>query len=493
MSQRLRTITDLFGHFGSSESSGMPADVEVKGISCNSKKIKAGYIFVAVRGTRDDGSRFIDEALTNGACAVVSDKPPPRTTGYRVPFITVPDARAAAGKLAARFYGDPCEHLQAVGVTGTNGKTTVTYLLESLLCAWGRHPAVIGTINYRFRNMTVPSTNTTPGPVELNALLADMVSWGADFALMEVSSHALAQGRTESVRFDSAIFTNLTQDHLDYHATMQAYAASKARLFAALEPGAFAVMNIDDPAYTRMIEGIRCGVVTYALASDAHVRVTTIACSLDGIVCEVRTPDTGYTLSSPLIGRHNAYNIAAVCAWAWKKKVPVETIIQGVRTCARVPGRLERADSGGAGYHVFVDYAHTEDALRNVASTLKSLTAGRLIVVFGCGGDRDMTKRPAMGKAAAELCDYVVLTNDNPRSEEPSRILGQIAAGIAGAQYRIVPDRREAIRHALGIARPGDTILVAGKGHETYQIVGETTLPFDDREEIEACLRSMSS
>ncbi len=493
MSQRLRTITDLFEHLAASPTAAASGDVEVKGISCNSKNIKSGYVFVAVKGINDDGSRFISEAVANGACVVISDGPRPAATGYPVPFITVPDARSAAGKLAARFYGDPSKHLQVVGVTGTNGKTTITYLLEALLISWGRHPAVIGTINYRFGNMTIPSTNTTPGPVELNALLADMVSWGADSAVMEVSSHALAQGRTDSIRFDSAIFTNLTQDHLDYHLTMREYAASKARLFGALEPGAFAVVNIDDPAHARMTEGIRCDLVTYALVAEADVRVSNVRYSLDGIVCEVRTPDRVYTLASPLIGRHNAYNLAAMCAWAWKKGIPAETVARAARSCACVPGRLERVDTGNAGYSVFVDYAHTEDALRNAAATLRALTAGRLIVVFGCGGDRDATKRPAMGRAAGELCDSIVLTNDNPRSEEPARIIDQIAAGISGAQYRILPDRREAIRHALGSARRGDTVLVAGKGHETYQIVGATTIHFDDREEIEACLRSMNS
>lgn len=492
MNQRSRKIIELLAEVSPS---ALPGNVEVRGISCNSKDVRNGYIFVAVKGARDDGSRFIAEAVRNGACAVIAQETGAqdraRSRDIPVPFITVTDARAMAGRLASRFYGDPCDHIKTVGVTGTNGKTTITYLLEAVLAASGRHPAVIGTINYRFKGMVIPSVNTTPGPVELNALLADMVSMGADFALMEVSSHALDQGRTSSLTFHSALFTNLTQDHLDYHKTMEAYAQAKAKLFRQIEPPAFAVLNADDAAYRLMSAHVRGDVITYAIDAHADIRAANIRYALDGTVFDVTTPGGTFAVRSPLIGRHNVYNISAVMAWAWKEGLDRDAVVRSVGDCHGAPGRLQRIDTGSRGFHVFVDYAHTEDALRNTLNALRGLADTRILLVFGCGGDRDALKRPAMGRAACELADYAVLTNDNPRSEDPMRILDQIQAGMTGKNYCVVPDRREAISRALSLARPGDTVLVAGKGHEAYQILGDQTIPFDDAQEIRQCLQSM--
>ncbi len=485
-------VTELVGILGGTARISACADFEVRGLSANSKNIADGYVFVAVRGAREDGARYIREALEHGARAVVTESVSGGICGNAaVPVITVKDSRAALGKLAAAFYGYPAATMSIVGVTGTNGKTTVTYLLESLLKKGGRVPGVIGTINYRYRDTVVPAPNTTPGPLELQALLSRMGGAGVSYAVMEVSSHALDQGRVAGLDFHSAIFTNITQDHLDYHKTLEQYFQCKARLFSGLGGGAFAVINNDDPRSRELVGLTRAKIVTYGIDTRADVRARDMVFTGRYTTFSADTPWGGLSVRCRLIGRHNVYNILAAAAWAGAEGFPLSLISAALDEFTAVPGRLEQVFSR-ASFSVFVDYAHTEDALRNCLLTLRPLASGRVIVVFGCGGERDSSKRPNMGRVAAALSDYAVITTDNPRSEDPAKIIDDILKGFTSGNYSVVVDRRQAIARALSIAREGDVVLVAGKGHEAYQIIKDSTVHFDDREEIRACLQSMN-
>ena len=467
-------------------------DFQVAGISSNSKQVKDDFVFVAVKGTREDGSKFIDEAIKNGAKAVIVQS---RGQGFakspsKVLFIKVKDTRRASGRLAAQFYGNPSSEVKVVGITGTNGKTTVTYLIESLLNEAGAIPAVIGTINYRFKDRIILSKNTTPGPIELQGILADMLKQGVTHCLVEVSSHALDQQRTECIAFHSAIFTNLTQDHLDYHKTLQRYFLAKARLFKNLSPGSFAVINNDDKYGRRLKRETRAKVITYAIENNADVRARAIKFDpmytefiLVSRACEMK-------FRSALIGRHNVYNLLAAAAWAAELGVDMPVIKSGLERFSCVPGRLERIDFQGD-FSVFVDYAHTEDALKNILQTLRKFYKKKIIVVFGCGGERDKTKRPKMGRVVSELSDYAIITNDNPRSEDPDKIIRDIKLGIRKKNYCVMPGRYQAIKKSLSLARTGDIVLVAGKGHENYQIIKERVIHFDDRQVIRECLKSL--
>lgn len=464
-------------------------DFEVAGISCDSKKVGDNFIFVAIQGTRQDGHDFISEAMDRGAKAIIVDNSKLHgTENQQVVFLGVGNTHKALAQLAAAFYGYPSGKLKVVGVTGTNGKTTVTYLIEAILKEANKHPAVIGTINYRFQDMVLPARNTTPGPEELQAMLKKMLDHGADYAVMEVSSHALAQGRTESINFQTAIFTNLTQDHLDYHKTLEAYFQAKAGLFAELAAGSLVLLNNDDAYAKRLIKITKAKVVTYGikynvdiLAKDIRVYPTHTEFILDAAGHQTR-------LKSPLIGRHNVYNLLASIGFALNEGLNIGLIKSAIEKFVSVPGRLQRIDSA-RGFDIFVDYAHTEDALRNCLAALREISQKKIIVVFGCGGERDKTKRPKMGEAATELADYAVITNDNPRSENALSIISDIKSGIRKNNYCVVPDRKEAIRKALALAKAGDIVLAAGKGHENYQILNGKTIHFDDREIIRECLK----
>ena len=459
----------------------------VRGLTDDSRRVVLGGCFVAVRGLRADGRRFIPQAVERGARAVVAEPPDP-LPGEGVGRILVPDTRRALPRLADTYYGHPSRALTVVGITGTNGKTTTSYLCEALLRARGLATGVIGTIQYVVRDQVREAGQTTPEAIELQGLLAEMVAAGVGGVAMEVSSHALALHRVDGVAFDVAVFTNLTQDHLDFHGTMEAYANAKYRLFSELlaagrKPRATAVLNADDPAGMRWAAALPGRVLTFGLGSGHLIRPLEYGSGLDGIRLLATTPAGEVRITSPLIGEHNVMNLLGATGAGIALGLDPSTIASALATVTRVPGRFEQVEAG-QDFLVVVDYAHTPDALQRVLETARRLTPGRLAVVFGAGGDRDRGKRPVMGRIAAALADRVWLTSDNPRSEDPAAIIEEVAVGVAppppGGVARH-PDRREAIRQALDWARHGDTVVIAGKGHETYQIIGGQVLPFDDR------------
>jgi len=422
--------------------------------------------------------------------------PPPS-----IPVVCVDDSRRALGVLAGRFYGDPSSRLCMVGVTGTNGKTTVTYLCKAVLEAAGRRVGLIGTVSYQIGAECLPASHTTPGAVELQALLARMVSAGMEAVVMEVSSHALAQDRTAGCEFDVAIFTNLTQDHLDFHHDMDSYFQAKLRLFADLNPAGRksrpkrAVVNVDDARGGRVCGASRVPVWTYAIRQPADIRAEDVQLALSGIRFTAVTPCGRFPIESRLVGEHNVYNILAAIGAGLHEGVPPEVVQRGIASVANVPGRFERVEAG-QDFTVVVDYAHTDDALLRLLTAARALKAGRIITVFGCGGDRDRGKRPQMGRVAARLSDVVFLTSDNPRSEDPAAILREIELGVRDVlaekpvRYEVIADRRAAIEAAVREAKAGDMVLIAGKGHEDYQIVGSTRLHFDDREVARAAIEA---
>ncbi len=484
--QKLIKILDIHGRYPDFE------DFEAAGISCNSKEVAKGFIFVAIKGARQDGHRFVEEAISRGAKLIIVHSPQSIVhSQHKAPFIKVKDTRRALARLSIEFYGRPSSKVNVVGVTGTNGKTTVTYLIEALLKKAGKSPAVIGTVNYRFKDKIFPSKNTTPGPIQLQSLLSDMLNEGIDYAVMEVSSHALDQQRTSGIDFHSAIFTNLTQDHLDYHKDLQNYFAAKAKLFQNLDSGAFAVINSDNEFGRRIKRLTNAEVVTYGIINKSGVSAKKIKYSCTGTQFLLSLGKLDIEVKAGLIGAHNVYNILAAAAWGFKSGIAPQVIKSAIAESNCLPGRLERVNSGGR-FRVFVDYAHTPDALKNIISALKALAKKRVIVVFGCGGERDKTKRPKMGSIVTRLADYAVITDDNPRSEDPRQIIKDIEKGIRGKNYCIIPERAEAIKKALVLAKTGDIVLIAGKGHEDYQVLKDKVIHFDDREVARGCLKSMS-
>ena len=459
-------------------------------------------MFFALRGAAVDGHDFIEAALAAGATAVVLEREralPPGVAG-----ILVADARLAMARAAAAFFGHPTADIPVVGVTGTNGKTTVTYLVEAILRAAGKNPAVLGTINYRFGNQQRPSLHTTPESVDLLATIAEFRGAGADALVMEVSSHALEQRRVDGVRFDVGVFTNLTPEHLDYHGTMANYLSSKQRFFTELLPSSRGrgVLNLDDPRVAELAaslpEALTCG-----RQAAAAVRAEAVTLSLQGITARVITPAGALQLRSRLLGEFNLQNLLCAVAVGTALDLPLEVMARGLAEAPQVPGRLEQVDNQRQALLV-VDYAHTPDALEKVLATLVALQPRRLLTVFGCGGDRDRTKRPVMGAIAARHSDLVVVTSDNPRTEQPLAIIEEIKAGVlkeipqewslaeaaqgTGKGFVCLPDRRGAIDFAVDQLQPGDLLLVAGKGHEDYQILGRERIHFDDREELRRAL-----
>ncbi len=466
---------------------------EITFLAYDSRRVEAGSLFFAIRGEKADGHDFVRHALERGAVAVASQRPaPPELAGC---WIRVPNARRALAEAARTFYGDPASRLQLVGITGTNGKTTTAFLLHSILQATGMHPGLLGTVEYRLGSRTLPAVHTTPESLDLLSYFADLAAAGGRAAVMEVSSHALAQERVWGIHFSAAVFTNLTRDHLDYHKDFEHYFAAKRRLFEGVgaPPPELAVLNLDDPWSARLLELPHRRYVTYGMNSDAHVKVRNFTQSLTGVHAILTTPQGKLEIESSLIGRVNLENILAAAATAEGLGAPSETIRQGIAHLKLVPGRFERVDEGQP-FLVVVDYAHTDDALRNVLKTARELTRNRLIVVFGCGGDRDRAKRPLMGEAAGSLSDLAVLTSDNPRSEDPLRIMSDAIVGLqkANKTYLTEVDRQKAIRKALAEAGDGDVVLIAGKGHESYQVLKDETIPFDDRKVARQVLREIA-
>ena len=459
---------------------GPVPDISIRQVTDDSRSVEKDALFVAVRGTRQDGHRFIAQAVDRGARVIVLEEDYPVPAGLFT--VRVTSTRSDLANLAKVFFGAPSRGLKMVGVTGTNGKTTVAWLTQHLLERAGVRCGLIGTVCNRVGPRERPSENTTPGVVALQGLLAQMVKEGLGACAMEVSSHALDQHRTDGVEWACAVFTNLTPEHLDYHVTMERYLQAKLRLFEDLSPSSAAVVNREDPAWERIRLVTKAPVVTYGFQEGADLVAEEIHCSLEETACTIRTPEGTFPVAMRLVGRHNIENLLAALGAGMSLGIPVKRLLEGAASFVGVPGRLERIEEGQP-FPVFVDYAHTEEALRRILTQLRAVTSRRLVVVFGCGGDRDRTKRPRMGRVACELADRIVITSDNPRSENPLDIAREVAAGTRGSTTPcgIIVDRREAIRHALESADHRCLILIAGKGHETGQILGDQIIPFDDR------------
>ncbi len=468
----------------------------ITGLDYDSRRVKPGWCFVAIRGETTDGNRHIDTALQAGALAVVSDSLPPRPG---VPWAQVNHGRRALARLSANFYGRPAERLAITGITGTNGKTTTSFLLHAMLRASGRTAALVGTVEYRIGDEIVPAPHTTPEALELNQLFARAVDAGCTEVAMEVSSHALEQQRVYGVPFDVAVFTNLTRDHLDYHGSMEEYFASKTILFegCGAEPPRVAVINVEDEYGRRLVKLCKkqTELISYGIdRGDFHAKDLNLENA--GVKFALATPQGEVPIWSPLLGRVNVYNLLAASAAAYARDIEPGAISEAARDLSRVPGRFERVDVGQP-FTVIVDYAHTDDALRNLTAVARDFLAqrgahGRVITVFGCGGDRDRSKRPHMGEAAGHGSDFVVLTSDNPRSENPLDIMNDALPGLqrSGVRYTMEPDRRKAIALAIAEAQPGDMVLIAGKGHEKIQVTSSGAAPFDDVKEARKALQN---
>jgi UDP-N-acetylmuramoyl-L-alanyl-D-glutamate--2,6-diaminopimelate ligase len=457
--------------------------IDIRGIAYDSRQVKPGDVFVALTGLKAAGSDFATDAIRRGAVGVVADRPADAATP--VPWITVPDARAAMAGLAAELYGHPSRSMQVVGITGTNGKTTTAYLLRAVFESAGKKCGLIGTVTYSVGDQEQPASRTTPEAPDVQRMFRQMVDSGCRACVMEVSSHALALRRVDETTFACGVFTNLTRDHLDYHGDMESYFGAKRRLFEMLPPGAPSVINLDDPRGETLRKTVSTP-VTYAINKPADVTPGPLTLTFAGLEFDARTPNGEVHVKSRLVGRPNVSNILATVAVATALDIPTAAIERGLMNLSGVPGRFEVVSGSKDDITVVIDYAHTDDALKNLLETARPLAQRRVITVFGCGGDRDRTKRSLMGAVAARLSDVVVITSDNPRSEDPMRIIEEIKRGIPAGSDRgsagtiAIVDRREAIQYAIKKAEPGDLVLLAGKGHEQLQMIGRQELPFDE-------------
>lgn len=457
-------------------------DLDIQGIECDSRRIEKGFVFVAIRGTKQDGNVFIEDAIRRGAAAVIAEETQQgrRTT----PWIVVPDTRRALAHLAASFYSHPSAQMRTVGITGTNGKTTSSFLVEQMLAGERRKVGVLGTVNYRFAGREIPAVETTPGPLRLQALLSEMKQNACEYAVMEVSAHAIDQSRAAGIHFESVLFTNLTQDHLDYFSSLESYFECKAQLFTSLSSDQCAVLNEDDARIRSLKPRTRARVLTFGIGGPADLKAEAVVSGLDGTQFRLVSSDGALSVRMPLTGLHNVYNALGSLAVMKSLGFNLASAAAHLTNFTGVPGRLEKVDRG-QNFFVFVDYAHTPDGLENVLRSLKPYKQARLITLFGCGGDRDKGKRPKMADIASRYSDYVIVTSDNPRSEDAREIARQVCAGFPSGfkDYSTVLDRKKAIRQALLSAKPLDIVLLAGKGHETVQIIGNEQIPFNDREE----------
>ncbi len=471
-------------------------DQEVAGVTSDSREVVSGSVFVAVRGSDADGQNFIPQAIKQGACAIVSEVAP--ELDEKTAWAHVPDARAAVAALACVWNDHPSASMKVVGITGTNGKTTTAFITHAIMNAVWLRAGLLGTVQVNDGENIRPATHTTPGPVELQAILRDMADNDCRGVAMEISSHALEQKRTDGLLLDAAVFSNLSQDHLDYHNTMDAYFAAKQRMFEMLEtqPGkkkTTAVINLDDAYGQRLAEEFkdRLFLLTYGHGVHADMRIGREVQTVRGTEFGVKYKGHDYLVRTPYIGRFNVSNCVAALAACIAVGIKPRDAVRAFASAPQVPGRMENVGSRD-GASVFVDYAHTPDAIKNACAALRELKPNRLITVFGCGGDRDRTKRPLMGAAAAEGSDYCIITSDNPRSEDPEAIIREIEPGLAGKKFQSIPDRMEAIQTAVNISSEGDVILVAGKGHETYQEIKGERHDFDDRRAAYKAINSKS-
>jgi UDP-N-acetylmuramoyl-L-alanyl-D-glutamate--2,6-diaminopimelate ligase len=466
-------------------------DLEIKGVTSNSKEVKKEFLFVAIKGNSQDGNYFIQEAIAKGASLIAVEKAPLRLRGSdKAAFLMVKDCRKFFAQMTHNFYGAPSNKIKVVGITGTNGKTTISYLIEALAKKSGHDCGVIGTINYRFKGKTIIAKNTTPGSGQLQNLLKEMLAQKIKYCAMEVSSHALDQDRVAGVNFSHAIFTNLTQDHLDYHQNLENYFLAKAKLFRALAPKSCAIINNDDKYGQRIRRLTKAKILTYGIERRSEVMAKNINFGMNSTEFSLVTPRINIRIKTKLVGRYNIYNILAAVSWAISEKLPTSDIKSAIERFKNVPGRLQRVDCA-KGLKVFIDYAHTPDALFNVIEALRPLVKGKIIVIFGCGGERDKLKRPQMGKIVTELADYAIITSDNPRSEEPTQIIKDIQQGIRKKNYCLILGRYQAIRKGLSLISKEDCLLIAGKGHENHQILKNKVLKFSDRKVVRECLELM--
>jgi UDP-N-acetylmuramoyl-L-alanyl-D-glutamate--2,6-diaminopimelate ligase len=470
------------------------ADASIRAVACDSRKVSGGTLFFALPGAKADGIAFVGDAISRGAIAIASSRPRPADVADKITWVELTPGKERRGlaQAAANFCGKPARSLKLIGITGTNGKTTTSYLVNSILQAAGFRTGLVGTTGYHTPKGNREAPNTTPESLDLQQFFAEIRDAGGTHAVLEASSHALAMDRLWGCHFAVAIFTNLTRDHLDYHKTFEAYFAAKQLLFEGTGAGApdAAVLNADDPYATRL-EGLARRTLTYGLKGAPDLTARKLTMSFSGLEFTAQTPAGNIAVRSTLVGRVNVYNILAAIGAGVSLEIPLAEIEQGITNMGQVPGRFEKIDEGQP-FLVVVDYAHTDDALRNLIGMARELSpSGRIITLFGAGGERDRTKRPLMGEASGSLSDLVILTSDNPRSEDPLRIINDVVVGLqkANAKYRIEPDREKAMGIALEEAQPGDIVLLAGKGHETYQVLRDRTIEFDDREKARSILR----
>jgi len=483
-------------------------ELEVSGISYDSRKAGPGDLFVCIPGTKDDGHKYVKQARERGVVGFLASREVEAEAGQVV--VAVEEPRLEMGKLASRLAGEPCRKMEMVAITGTNGKTTISYFIEAITAAQGKECGVIGTISHRWKGREIPANNTTPESVDVIGYLTGMKKAGVSRVAMEVSSHALDQKRVAGIAFCAGIFTNLTPEHLDYHKNMENYFSAKARLFTEVLPGKWllekidyepvAAINLDDDYGKRLFEITKCRKAGYALKNPAQYQGEILEHGWAGIKLKMKSPAGEFMLQSPLLGRINAYNILAAASALMELGTRPEQVVKGVKALRQVPGRMERVEND-KGFLVLVDYAHTPDALENAVSIANELKKNRLVLVFGCGGDRDRTKRPKMGEIGARNAEFLIVTSDNPRTEDPLAIIAEIKPGVEKTGFKklakpgngpkgwmVEPDRRSAIEMALASAKEGDCVLIAGKGHEDYQILGDRKIHFDDREEVRRVL-----
>lgn len=482
----MKTIKELFKDI-KYKLINLESDFPIKGISSDSRTIKKDELFIAVKGPEQDGHDYIEEALKKGASSICSEKVPEGLD--KGGFIIVKDTTKILPALASRFFGGASKILQFIGITGTNGKTTTSYLVYEILKAAKKSPSLLGSIQYRIRDEIANSPNTTPGPLSLHALLRRMKDSGGDYVVMEVSSHALKQSRVAGIDFSIAALTNITGDHLDYHRTMADYVKSKRLLFESLNKNGFAILNSDDKFYDGFRNVTKCKIISYGIEKKADFKATHIELDINGSQFLMHTPNGTMNMRTSLIGQHNVYNILTAASISFAIGIEQNVMRDAISRFSQPPGRLELVDAGQP-FKVFIDYAHTHDALERVLSTIKLFCRGKVVVVFGCGGDRDRTKRAKMGKIASKIADYVVLTNDNPRRESPDAILSEIEKGLCHnfKAYKKIPDRFKAIEESLENRDANDIVVIAGKGHEDYQIIGDNIFPFNDKKVVETIL-----
>jgi UDP-N-acetylmuramoyl-L-alanyl-D-glutamate--2,6-diaminopimelate ligase len=498
------TILELLEGLRVSKKTG-PLDIEVKGIAYDSRLVEKDFLFVAVKGFTVDGHDYIKDALSRGSAAMLVEEAvvdvniQECAARSKAAYVEVPDSREALALISSAFYGNPSGKLSLIGITGTNGKTTTSFIVKNIIDAGGHKSGLLGTICYMSGNNTVTASNTTPESLDLQRYLSEMVESNLDHAVLEVSSHALALSRVKGCTFKTAAFTSFTQDHLDFHGTMDEYFRVKSSLFSYLNGGGTAVLNHDDPMISRLETELGCDVITYGIEEGAMIRAENIkdktVLSKDGrheVPCglsfDVVTPTGTFEVSSKFMGRFNVYNILASIGIAYSLNINEDVIRRGIAGAMPVPGRFENIDMG-QNFLCIIDYAHTEDALRKLIEEAEHITAGRIITVFGCGGDRDRSKRPLMGYTATELSDMVVITSDNPRTENPEAIIRDIIDGIKKHNYTVCPDRQDAINQAVSMAKEGDSVLIAGKGHEDYQETGGSRHYFSDRECVKQAIK----